>query len=415
MYREALIYKIFCDVKGAPAPAHTFEDCLAVIRRLHAISGGLKQIVHLVGWQDVGHDSGYPCHTVINERVGGRDGLVRLIEEARAYNCAVGLHANVDDAYAHNPEYREDLLSRGPDGRPLAWFDNPGAGGGVCYSINHTLSVESGYEQDRCDRLTALLPLRESIHFDAFRCCNEVWLPDGTHIDAECEVQRGMLPIVEMYRRKGLDVSAEGNLEEGREWLSWVWLLPKWQTGYATVVTHGRLLGFWRMSLSRARGQREKQALGEFCCYLERGATYAETVKCFYLDWMYSQIMARKRIVQYWTGDWNNSVRAWYEDGTWCIGGPTPYGMEAGYEGIPIARGTDRFLPWRPEVIYAYSETGGPQEWTLPAAWAGCTVATQMLREGGPVAGPGFSLEGRTLRFQAPAGVPIRMTRTVNR
>jgi hypothetical protein len=43
------------------------------------------------------------------------------------------------------------------------------------------------------------------------------------------------------------------------------------------------------------------------------------------------------------------------------------------------------------------------------ASVAGCSVSTRMLREGGPVAGPGSGVDGQTIRFQAPAGVPIRI------
>jgi hypothetical protein len=408
LYREAAVYKIYCDDRRRAFPLHTFADCLEVIRTVHQVSGGLRQIVYLVGWQDVGHDSGYPCHAVVNKRLGGREALVQLIEIARAYNCTVTLHANVDDSYEANPEFRRDLLSRDADGEPFVWFNNPELGGGPCYSINHTLSVESGYERDRCDRLCEMLPLRESIHFDAFRSCGEVWEPDGVHIDAECEVQRGMIPIIRMYAEKGVDVTAEGGMEEGRALFSWVWLLPGWQHHYHTVVTHGRVLGHWRTSGRENPGQPEKQALGESVVYPERGADYATVVKCFYLDWMYSQILSRKRMLDYWTGDWNRGVRAWYEDDTRTVGGLPPHDVQAWYEGIPVARGTDRFLPWRENVIFAYSEEGGEMEWTLPEPWEGARITARELRRNSAAEEIGFTVQGRTVRFRAPAGVPIK-------
>jgi hypothetical protein len=86
--------------------------------------------------------------------------------------------------------------------------------------------------------------------------------------------------------------------------------------------------------------------------------------------------------------------------------------MEAWYEGIPIAREDSRFLPWRDDVIYAFSKDGGPQEWTLPKAWEGARIAAQVLRPGGPLPFDGFKVAGRKISFPAPAGMAIKFTRS---
>ena len=201
LYHEAIVYKLFMDAPGMERPTYRYADCLPVIQQIHQVSGGKKQIVYLVGWQHTGHDTGYPCHTQFNPRVGTGEELVQLMEEAKQYNCIVSLHGNLDDSYREFPEHRPDLLSRDPYGEKV-WFAN-GLTKSDVLSISHTLANESGYNADRARRMLDLIPIRESLHFDAHRPYNEVWLPNGEHISAECEVQRGLIPIQEMFRPRG--------------------------------------------------------------------------------------------------------------------------------------------------------------------------------------------------------------------
>ena len=93
--------------------------------------------------------------------------------------------------------------------------------------------------------------------------------------------------------------------------------------------------------------------------------TYADIEGDFYLYWMYAASPPPQRMTGYWIADWTTAVRATYEDNTHIWGGGTS--VFATYEGIEIARNTDRFLPWRENETYAYSVKGGLQRWTLPA------------------------------------------------
>jgi hypothetical protein len=405
-YHETILYKLYLDDPRLASPLRTFRDCLDVIRMVHEVSGGLRQVVYLVGWQYEGHDTGYPSHTHVNERVGGVAGLRRLMDEARAHNCRVSLHMNLDDSYEGHPEYREDLLSRDPDGRKHLWFFNHENGGRKVYSISHVLSVQSGYERDRLERLLALLPLEQSVHCDAHRM-NQTWLPDGRHVSPEAEVVLGMVPIKQMYRERGLDITTEYAGADHHGLYIWGWHLPGWQDPLATVMSHGRVAGFHRAGP-------EGEALGRSSVVPEKGAVpYEALVRDFYVHWMYAQVLFRKKMVDYRILDWGHGVEAWYEDDTHVSsgrGGHAPRPLETIYEGIPIARGTDRFLPWRPEVIYAFSERGGGQEWVLPETWEGRPVRSALLGRGGESPGPELTIAGRTVRWVAPAGVPVRLS-----
>jgi hypothetical protein len=410
LYHEAIIYKIWLDSLNLPKPNFVYADILPIIQRLHRISGGLKQIIHLFGWQGRGHDTSFPCHNEFNPRLGTREELAQLIEQAREWNCIVSLHGNFDDSYVDHPEYDPTLLSRDPSGAKI-WFYNAMVNAPT-YSISHTLANESGYNDYRIAQLMKNLPLRESIHLDAHRPYNEVWLEDGTFISAECEIQRGMIPIREAFRRVGLDLSIEGTASEKRGLYTWAWIQPSFLDPYMTLMTHGRFPGVWRGGMLRdcARTRVEGHALGISNAQLsEPVQDEAGVIACFYLDWMYTEIMRRKKMTEYRVGDWDMGIEAVYQDNTRVTAGFGPP-LEAWYEGIPIARGDNRFLPWRDDTIFLFSLKGGPQEWTLPESWAERDLRVSCLTPDGETAGPSFERIKRTLRLDAPAGLPLRLT-----
>jgi hypothetical protein len=321
------------------------------------------------------------------------------------------MHINYDSCYSIHPEWREDVVSRDGEGQPFVWYTkNPGDGRKV-YSTNHTMDVETGFAEDRLTRLLAMLPLRESIHLDAFRPYSEAWEPNGDYIGSECEVQRGIIPIIRMFRERGLDITTEDTDAEKRGLFNWVWIQPNWHHRYETAMYHGRLLGYNRSTGFRVGGAVEADILGYCRFNADEVETWDATIEGFYLHWMYSQVLSRKRMVGYHEGDWHFGVRACYEDDTWVYGESHPHTLEANYAGIPIRRGASVFLPWREDTIFAYSKDGGAQEWTLPADWEGAPVSAAMLRRGGALSGLDVTIEGRTIRYAPPAGIPVRFTR----
>jgi len=403
LYNETIVYKLYLDDLNRSFPLLSFSDVLSIIRDIHSISNGLKQVVYLVGWQYKGHDTGYPCHTVINERAGGQMKLNQLINDAKKYNAIVSLHVNFDDSYEEYPEFNKKLLSRDSNGKPYVWFFNKSFNNLNVYSISHTLQVETGYAKDRMKRMLELIPLKESIHFDSHRPFNEVWLPDGTHIDAECEIQRGMVPIKKMFMNKGIDITIKNCGDDGI--YSWGWHMPDWKIGYITVMCHGRVQGANRKGIPG-------EALG--CSIIRdefKADSYETMVQNFYMHWMYAQILYRKKIEGYRLGAWNQTVEVNYEHETRVQSGFTKEELQAEYEGIPLARGTDRFLPWRENIIYAFSLKGGLKEWILPPSWSGANIKAVVLTQGGEIPGPKMTIEGRTIKFQAPESLPVKIMR----
>ena len=418
MYKEAVVYKIEAAQEGKPFANCTFEDCLDIIRMVHRVTDGMRQVCYVNGALYDGHDTGYPSLAKVNPKVGTPQGFAGLIRDAREYNCIVSMHINYDSCYTIHPEWREDCVSRDGEGRPHVWYTKHYQGDRKVHSMNHTKDVETGFAQDRLNRLTDMIPLEKTIHLDAFRPYSEAWEPDGSHIDAECEVQRGIIPIVEMFRAKGLDITTEDTDDEKRGLFRWVWIMADWQHGYKTVMTHGRLFGRGRSGLrggSDVAAEGVALGLGQLTeSDPAEQRLYEANVKGLYLYWMHYQMLSRKRMTGYRIGDWGFGMRAWYEDDTCVHAEPYPTRIiEVDYEGIPIVRGTDRFLPWRPDEIFAFSLKGGPQEWTLPASWKGATIQAALLRPGGRVPGPTFEVEGHAIRFTAPAAIPIRFVKQV--
>jgi len=405
LYKETLVYKIYLDDPTRERPLRTFEQCLEVIRAIHAVSGGLRQIVYLVGWQYNGHDTGFPEPTYINPRVGGDEGLRALVETARQYNTAISIHSNLDDSYEHFPGHNPELLSRDPQGRLYLWFNNDHFGGLNVYSINHTLQVETGYIHRQIEQTLSLVPLEVSIHFDAHRAYNETWLPDGTHIDAECEVQRGLIPIRRLFQQRGLDITTEGGEHGLIHLYRWEWIMPDWHFGYVMAMAHSRVRFYHRPGYIR-------DALGRVFIWEETDAvTYESLTHNFYSQWMYAELLQRKPMTGYRVGQWDETIEAWFADDTYVSSGRQPEQLFARFEGIDIARGRDRFLPWRDDTIYVYSPTGGQQSWTLPQAWADNTIRAAHIYEKGEAEAAAPTIEDRQITLEVPAGVAVALRR----
>ncbi|HKO18184.1 MAG TPA: endo-alpha-N-acetylgalactosaminidase family protein, partial [Acidobacteriaceae bacterium] len=115
-YDEKFIYGIRVDEPRFPQPSATFERCEQIIREIHNLTDGSPQLVHLWGWQFRGKDTGYPAVNVVDERIGGYDGMMRVMQNAKPLNATVSLSDNYDDAYRSSPAWNEDMIARKPDG-----------------------------------------------------------------------------------------------------------------------------------------------------------------------------------------------------------------------------------------------------------------------------------------------------------
>jgi hypothetical protein len=115
-YDDKFLYSIFCDAPKFPEPAATFQQCEEHIRQVAALIDNSPQVVYLWGWQFRGKDTGYPSAAEVNQRLGGYDAMMHLMDEGRKWNCNVTLSDNYDDAYRSSPAWTPDVIARRPDG-----------------------------------------------------------------------------------------------------------------------------------------------------------------------------------------------------------------------------------------------------------------------------------------------------------
>ena len=216
-YSKTLTMKMFLSI---PDEQHkktivhaNFEKALENIKAVDKITLGVPKIIYLVGWQYLGHDSGYPAFFEVNEALKrdcdatARDSLLWLMEEAYKYNTTVSLHINMYDAYKNSPLwelYVEKGLICLDENKNLykAGFWN----GQQAYAISYKREWDCGFAQRRIDKLLELLPIERAgtIHIDAFHC-----RPDVGHGLTLSDSHEGRLKIIRYFRSKGIDVTSE--------------------------------------------------------------------------------------------------------------------------------------------------------------------------------------------------------------
>ena len=205
IYDDAFVYGILLDQPLFKKPTATFEDCEQIIHNISALTDNARQIVHLWGWQYKGKDTGYPAVDQVNPRIGGYEGMMRLMQRAKQFNCTVTLSDNYDDAYRSSPQWNPDWIARRPDGE---LWESRNWTGENSYILGMAKYVEAaGLERVRytCERYK----LPETTHVDVlsyFSIRND-WDPKRpasgiTNLEARYK-------IVEEFAKHGVDVSSE--------------------------------------------------------------------------------------------------------------------------------------------------------------------------------------------------------------
>ncbi|WP_297088346.1 endo-alpha-N-acetylgalactosaminidase family protein [uncultured Draconibacterium sp.] len=208
-YHQCLVYKVLNDIpEDGEKLEIDFDESLEMIRTIHDITGGIKQIIYFVGWQFDGHDSKYPAWSEVNHRLkrsgdtDARASFIRLAEEARQYNAYVSIHINMSDAYKNSPLWdiylKNDLIVRNPDGsikEGMVW------GGEISHFVDKVKEWDKGFAQKRIDGLLEILPfIKENgtVHIDAF----------GLVRDNE-KKYKTVCNIFDYWKKNGVDVTTE--------------------------------------------------------------------------------------------------------------------------------------------------------------------------------------------------------------
>lgn len=213
-YHESAVYKIDLKWKTEARILTTLDQAMDLVRLMHDLSGGLHQIVYLVGWNYDGHDSKFPAWDKVGDQCRSSysdDPLTSLrtfMHEARKLNADVSFHINANDAYTNSPLWQTyldlGLLCRNADGSPVkggVW------GGEQSYLISHAKEWRSGHLKKRILGLLEMIPeLRDSrtIHIDALAGVESKY--DKIGLDEDVAAIGAM---TDFWHEQGIDVTIE--------------------------------------------------------------------------------------------------------------------------------------------------------------------------------------------------------------
>jgi hypothetical protein len=206
-YDDKFIYGIRTDEPTFPKPSATFEHAEEMIREMHALTDGWPQLVHVWGWQFKGKDTGYPAVNVVDERIGGYDGMMRLMEKAKELNVTVSLSDNYDDAYRSSPEWNEAMIARKPDGE--LWKSRNWTGEDSYIQGLAKYMDGPGVERVRytCERYR----LPGTVHVDvlSYFAIRNDWDPKQPASGIR-NLHSGRYKILDEFKKHGVDVTSEG-------------------------------------------------------------------------------------------------------------------------------------------------------------------------------------------------------------
>ncbi|MBC7326717.1 hypothetical protein H5T87_01210 [bacterium] len=389
IYKNSIVYKIFCDVPQAEKPVTTFSEAFEIIKKFYNLTQGMRQIVYLVGWQFRGHDTGYPAIDQVNERLGGREGLLRLIEDARRFNAIVSFHDNYDDAYMDSPAWNDDFICRTPNGELVkggVWA------GGQSYIINPKRYVEGGYAEKRIKQTLSLYPIRESYHIDVLSAV-PLRYSYSLHTCTGSESVFYKKRIVEMFRDRGVDVTSELVTQPFLGFLSYFWHLSSSYDGFSWLerkfFSDEENIPFVPACIHGKAIYGSRGYLGGVGRMDVTPGNWRDFLRLLFLETFPSLLFVDQRIEDYRDG------KIIYREGWWSSDD------QVFYRGRLVRKGGDVFLPRNSEEWLAYSDQGGVVEWELPDGWKG--VEIYRLYEDGRKKRVDCELKGGKFRFEAEA------------
>lgn len=205
-YHDKFMYGIRCDEPRFPQPMSTFAQCEQTIAEIADLTDHAPQIVHLWGWQFKGKDTGYPAVNVVNERIGGYEGMMKLMERGPALNATVTLSDNYDDAYKSSPAWNEDYIARRPDGQ--LWQSREWTGE-VSFIQGLAKYMEGpGVERARYTCTRYKLPQTTHVDVLSYYAIRNDWDPKHPASGIR-NLRQGRYRVLDEFAKHGVDVTSE--------------------------------------------------------------------------------------------------------------------------------------------------------------------------------------------------------------
>ncbi len=413
-YRDATIYKIFCDDPKAKQYT-TFDQALALVRQVHHLTDGLPQIAYLVGWQHTGHDTGYPDVFTVNQRLGGLAALRRVMAEAAKYGAVLSFHDNYDDAYEHSPAWDPAIISRDPAGN----LQQGGVwSGGQSYILSFSPpAVAQAIE--RVERTLATYPIRDSYHIDVLTAALRRYDFNPRQPASGTVTWAGKRAIVAAFNRHGVDVTSEGFMAPAVGVIGHAWHLMRSREPLFSAEERIPFTPFVYHGHATWGG-----GVGGETDYLDAllyGGTYsadftARTPLKDILDRIYLLHLPfrllREREATSYTATGTKRRMSYGEDSFVEVDEATRQ-YQVVVDGRLVARNFSIFTPSANGAAWlAYARAAGPVDYPAPPGWSdGTTLDIVELTPDGPGATRTAPVANGRVQLELKANVPVAVRR----
>jgi hypothetical protein len=275
----------------------------------------------------------------------------------------------------------------------------------MSYHISHYKDYIKGNAFKRIDGLLSLLPIKHTIHLDAFRYTNESWDLNG-HIDMNAELL-GCRKIINKFAQYGIDVTTESfdTAPSFAGIISMFWHLYTLPTNkFIRFLMHRKWYGG-----GAGKYPAEDVVFGASTESDFNGdTTLQEICDEYYLKTLLYHFLRRHEM----TSILDDGNRLVVNYGKHCV---ASYERNSGifevtYDKVLIARNDDRFIPINNHEILTYSKNGGIKEWRLPFNWSDKDIKMFMLTELGRESFPDFKISQGKITFQAGPHQPYLIT-----
>lgn len=205
-YYRTLFYYFQIECDGFDE-VNTFNGALERVKQIYNLTGGMKQVMLLRGWQHEGHDTGYPDVFTINRKAGTLDDLKHLVTEARKYNAIVTFHDNYDDMYDELPYFDPEIASadcRGGMYKSWIWVS------GISRMTSFKKYVTSGKMAARVKKTVEMYPVKDSYHLDVMSQEVRRYDFDPKVKAAAQESLEYKKAVIREFEKYGFNVTSEG-------------------------------------------------------------------------------------------------------------------------------------------------------------------------------------------------------------
>lgn len=219
VYEDTLMYKIGVDSSAQYNPENpatyaslkikTLSQVRKILLRMYELSGGMKQVVYLCGWQTGGHDFEYPYpHRLpFNPKCGTKEEFNALREEMKQYNILLSFHDNFDDAYLSDSyDINSDILALDEYGKHWkGWL----WAGGMSFIVSPCDYVKSKDMTERIEKTLSDYGIEKTYHLDVLTSEVRRYNFNQNHLSSAGDNIDAKIKIIESFNDRGIDITSE--------------------------------------------------------------------------------------------------------------------------------------------------------------------------------------------------------------